>query len=93
MKSGPFGLWIGMSLDDFDSDLEQTGEFQYRTFSVPKMHSAFESYNLIVTPNHGLAKIIAIGKNINTQSNGLNIKNKFNDLRLKSSPYPHLSIT
>ena len=54
--------------------------FIYRTKTLLSGHPDFEFYSAIVTPEHGLCKITAVGKDINVNSFGSALTEKFNDL-------------
>lgn len=48
--------------------------------TAPKPHPNFESYDLIFSPTKGLIKIIALGKNIDTNTAGDQVQNEFHRL-------------
>ena len=82
--AGPFGLEKGMSLEDIGGNpikISDTGH--YMLSSVPKPHSAFETYIVRVAPTGGLFWIKAVGKEIKTNSYGIDIQSAFNTLREK----------
>ena len=80
--AGPFGLEMGMSKEQmkkefkmsFENGLKSTGigRFLYQV-KVPKPHSDFEVYYIIVTPEHGLCKIVAVNS-MTTNGYGSNVK-------------------
>lgn len=76
-KSGPFGLKMGMSLEQISNEYELLSHGIYRLISVPKPHSEFESYIVRVSPTHGLYWIKAIGKTIVTSSHGIELRLTF----------------
>ena len=80
--AGPLGLDMGQSLDALSKQmqLKKEREFVYSTSSTPKPHPDFETYNLIVTPEHGLCKLGAISKTFETSAYGEALKSKFNDI-------------
>lgn len=41
--------------------LKKELDFVYGTLATPRPHPDFESYNLIITPEHGLCKVGGIG--------------------------------
>lgn len=82
--TGPFGLPMGASL----AQLRRVGPVEslagatasYILKTVPKPHEAFESYLLIVLDGYGLCKISAIGKTIQSSSQGYEIQSAFRTL-------------
>lgn len=76
-KSGPFGLKMGMSLEQISNEYELLSHGIYRLLSVPKPHSEFESYIVRVSPTYGLYWIKAIGKTIVTSSHGIELRLTF----------------
>ena len=81
-QTGPFGLRMGMTLEEIGGDpksLDRPGF--YRLSEVPKPHFAFESYVVQVGPKNGLSWIKAIGKDISTGSSGAQLRSSFEDMR------------
>ncbi len=80
--AGPFGLDMGTPLAELNKlmklKLEKTA--LYSTPSVPKPHPDFDDYRLVVTPNHGLCKVIAWSRIISTSVYGTELVNKFSDV-------------
>lgn len=81
--AGPFGLSMGMKKSDFKGGLKEITPYIYIVNSVPKTHSAFDSYVVIIGPTCGLSKIKAIGKEIKTSSYGVELKRKFDAMEAK----------
>jgi hypothetical protein len=85
MGKGPFGLSMGMSLDEVYSEvygeIKEVAPGKYRANRVPKPHSSFEFYALQITQVHGLSWINAIGKAIDTDTYGHDVKLIFNAMR------------
>ncbi len=82
--SGPFGLKMGLSVKQIESagiTLTLEKEDLYLASSVPSPHRDFESYMLVMSPTSGLAKIIAISKDIQTNSQGHSLRGKFEDIQ------------
>ena len=79
--AGPFGLDMGMSIKQIDPNAEEIAPYTYKIKSVPKPHSAFESYVVKVSPKCGLCWIKAIGKDISTSTYGIELKSSFYDLK------------
>ena len=81
--AGPFGLKMGMPLEQIDAKAKQLAPGKYQITNVPKPHSAFESYVVQVAPKAGLCWIKAIGKDITTSSYGVELKSAFYDMKEK----------
>ena len=82
-KSGPFGLFMGMSLDQITNDYELISNGIYSIKTVPKPHSEFDYYIVRISPTYGLYWIKAIGKDIYTSSYGYELKGKFETITEK----------
>ncbi|HAJ9162678.1 TPA: hypothetical protein HO186_004925, partial [Escherichia coli] len=52
----------------------------YTSDKLPKQNADFEMYGLLISPKAGLCQIRALGKNIDTDSYGLALKSKFEEL-------------
>lgn len=79
--AGPFGLNMGMKINDFKSELKLIAGNTHKLTNVPKPNSNFESYTLLIDPKLGLAAIKAIGKNINTSVDGTGLQQQYEALR------------
>ncbi|WP_157353556.1 hypothetical protein [Aromatoleum toluclasticum] len=77
--AGPLGLDMGMSYDILSKNikLKQVKPFLYSTPSLQKDHSDFDDYQLLITPKHGLCKVVAWSKAIPTSVYGEGLKDKF----------------
>ncbi len=77
--AGPLGLDMGMPYDTLvkSMKLKQIKPFLYGTPSLPKGHSDFDDYRLLITPQHGLCKVVALSKAIPTSVFGEELKDKF----------------
>lgn len=84
-KKGPFGLWMGMNLEDLDCEIEEISPRHYKVHSAPAPHSAFECYCLRITPITGLSWVKAIGKTIRTNEYGLDLIAAFKTMEEKLS--------
>ena len=82
-NKGPFGLWMGMTLEEVGTSLEQVAPGKYITATVPRPHSAFENYVLQIAPRCGLSWIKAIGKTIPTSVFGLELRSAFDAMETK----------
>ncbi|MDP9706456.1 UNVERIFIED_ORG: TolA-binding protein [Rahnella aquatilis] len=83
---GPFGLEAGLSQKNIEDmigtklkPLEDSVNL-YTSDKLPKPNADFVVYGLLISPKVGLCEIRAVGKNINTDSYGLALKAKFEDL-------------
>ncbi len=83
---GPFGLEAGLSKKNIE---DMTGEELkpvvnsanlYTLESLPKKNADFEAYGLLISPKAGLCQIRAIGKNVDTDSYGIALKSKYEEL-------------
>ena len=76
--AGPLGLSKGMTLEE----IKRHGNFtlipgETLVYSSPTLtngHPDFEKYEAILTPQHGLCKIIAIGKDVSTSVFGSELR-------------------
>lgn len=82
--SGPFGVDSGMterqlrSLAGFGPS-DSTG-MTYQASMVPKPHADFESYVFVISPTVGLCRVGAIGKTVENDSYGGQLKSMFTNL-------------
>lgn len=81
--AGPFGLSMGMNKSDFKGKLKEIAPHKYTTNTVPKKHSAFETYVVKISPKSGLCYIKAIGKDISTNTYGVEVKSAFDSMESK----------
>ncbi len=83
---GPFGLEVGLGRDTIEKMVGKTltplaGQpNRYTLDTLPKTHSEFEQYILQISPQHGLCQIMAIGRDINSDSFGIALKGRFSEL-------------
>ena len=88
--SGPFGLEMGMSLDELGKKIElkphgnEKQAFVYNAVSVPNPHPDFNRYILSVSPEHGLCSIAAVSNPIKI-NNGNGIDSKFSEIEKELS--------
>jgi hypothetical protein len=78
--SGPFGLKMGLTLrqlENIDPDIVSKTDGTYSMKKVPTPHSSFESYLLTISPDTGLCKIMAIGKDIPDSDYGLALQSEY----------------
>lgn len=85
--NGPFGLEEGLSKENIEQMIGQPlvlvegTKNLYLTQSMPKENDSFEKYALLISPKVGLCQIRALGRDIATDSFGIALQGKFNDLR------------
>ena len=80
--AGPFGLSKGMTLEEvkkYGAFVSGDSPFMYTAKTLSNGHPDFESYSIILTPQQGLCKIQAGGKDVKTSSFGSELKEKHND--------------
>ncbi|MGO4743097.1 hypothetical protein [Serratia quinivorans] len=84
--SGPLGLQIGLTKKNIEDmtgvELKKVpNSFNiYATGFVPKKNAYFENYGLVISPEVGLCQIRAISKDLNTDSHGLVLKSKVEEI-------------
>jgi len=83
---GPFGLEEGLSKKNIE---DMTGEALepvegstnlYTSVTLPKKNADFAAYGLLISPSAGLCQIRAVGKRIDTDSFGIALSSKYEDL-------------
>ena len=80
---GPFGLKMGLSRGQIEvmvGQLTKSEEGIYWAEKLPKPHSGFRQYILVIGDKEGLCKIIGMGKTIETGSFGTDLQNRFDSL-------------
>lgn len=82
-RKGPFGMWMGMTISDFEAPLDEVAPCKFIAPVVPKPHSAFERYVCAIAPRSGLSWIKAIGNTIQTSSYGIELKTSFDVMEQK----------
>ena len=81
--AGPFGLEMGMTIDQIDKNAKQISSGKFKTDIVPKPHSSFEAYVLQFSSNTGLCYIKAVGKTFSVNSYGAELESVFTGLKDK----------
>lgn len=84
MADAPFGLKVGMSLDDLikiGGKPNQLGGNGYSFNSVPLPYAGFQDYVMTITPQNGLCKVVGFGKHITTSSYGDGVKLEFSAIK------------
>jgi hypothetical protein len=74
---------MGMTKEQIGEGLEEIGPNTFMTTSPPRPDRDFQEYGLMIDPNLGLTKIIAIGHSIPTSSFGTEVKRQFEVLENK----------
>lgn len=83
---GPFGLEAGLTQKNIEdmigAKLKPLPDSVnlYTSDKLPKQNADFEMYGLLISPKAGLCQIRAVGKNLDTDSYGLALKSRFEDL-------------
>lgn len=81
----PFGLTFGTSLAGMKKlipGLTSTeSKFLYNSTSVPTPYPGFESYAFLISPTHGLCKVVAIGVTIVEDRYGTTTRSRFGELQ------------
>lgn len=78
-SAGPLGLEMGTSLKDLQAmvELKGAGPHIYSTPVLPDGHPDFNKYLLVVTPQHGLCKLIAKTHPLRTSVYGTDLLSAF----------------
>ena len=87
-QQGPFGFERGMTREQIvkivgkDAVMHDPKDAAYLLVltTAPKPHSAFEKYILFISPAAGLLKVNAVGKTIECNAYGTDLKTSFNDV-------------
>ncbi len=79
--AGPFGLEMGMTLDQIDKNAKMLAPGKYQTKLVPKPHSSFEYYILQISPKTGLCWIKAVGNDLKVNTYGHALQTAFDEMR------------
>lgn len=80
--AGPFGLEKGMTLKQLGST-QPLSPGKYEVTSVPRAHSAFESYVVQVGPQAGLCWVKAVGHHVRAGAYGLELKTRFTEMKTR----------
>ncbi|MCS2152990.1 hypothetical protein MUU49_10485 [Scandinavium goeteborgense] len=83
---GPFGLEAGLTQKNIEDMIGAKlkplpdNVNLYTSNKLPNQNADFEMYGLLISPKAGLCEIRAVGKNIDSDSYGLALKSRFEDL-------------
>jgi hypothetical protein len=77
--AGPMGLKMSETLEELQkkATLTPDGAYVYRATSLPGGHPDFDRYTLLVTPEHGLCKVLAFSKPVETSVYGTELLDSF----------------
>jgi hypothetical protein len=81
--NGPFGLSMGLRIEDLEISMTEVKPCIYRAETLPKKHSAFQYYYLQITPVQGLAWVKSIGNTISTNPYGHELQSSFEEMKNK----------
>ena len=76
LSYGPFGLSVGMKIEEIDKKAKKIGINKYKIIP-PKKHESFKEYRVWIDPLKGLYQIEATGNTIISKGQGTEIKNEF----------------
>lgn len=80
--AGPFGFTMGMTLQELGNPQPREGNpGLYLVKTAPRPHSAFGSYLLRVSPVSGLCSVKGITDPFESDSFGIQVRSKFDDLK------------
>lgn len=81
--AGPFGVDMGMKVEELGEpeSILSTGYYHFAT--LPKSHPAFEGYVVQATPEQGICWIKAVGLDIPTNEDGSELRAGFEEMRVK----------
>lgn len=77
---GPLGLKSGMTraaLEQAAGEVNQVADYLFIARAVPEPLRGFDSYNLIVSPEVGLCRILTTSESITSDSAGSQLKDRF----------------
>jgi hypothetical protein len=77
---GIFGLWMGMSLEEFTTPVRTVDLNEYRADTVPEPHPEFDSYSFQLAPETGLTSITASGRRTPSNPDGTELRERFESL-------------
>lgn len=75
--AGPFGLDMGMQVENLPNITASKRPFMFDTKRVPQPHAVFGDFTLVATPEHGLCKILAFSSPIKTSAYGSEAREAF----------------
>jgi len=78
--AGPFGLSQGMPLSAFQGKCKSTDQKMVYFVEVPAPNPRFKGYMGVISDKAGLGQVIALGKNIETNAEGVQLRAEFDSL-------------
>jgi hypothetical protein len=85
---GPFGLRMGLTLEQIqaiDPDVSRKADNAYLVTVVPQPDPRFEFYTLAISPDSGLAKVVAVSKEITVDEYATELIAEFSDIQEEMS--------
>mgnify|MGYP000855582682 CR=1 FL=1 len=79
--SAPFGIEMGMSIEDVDKNASLNDSGKLYDVKPPKPHSLFEHYTIEATKQHGVCASKGLSKDIDTSVYGTELKSKYSELK------------
>lgn len=77
LADGPFGVRMGMTLNELGNDHQEVRRGVYKYATVPQPHSGFEAYIMRIGPTTGLCWIKAVGVDISDNAYGTSLRSTF----------------
>ena len=84
LAAGPFGFEYGMTKEQIvklvgQRAVEKEDGDRLSLSTAPKPHPDFEAYNLMISPEQGLVKIGAVGRDVQTTGSGYELRRAFTE--------------
>lgn len=85
---GPFGLRMGMALDELRqyAGVTTLGDHEYLVSSLPLGEPGMAQYRLMITPEHGLCRILATTCQVPVDGSGRHLRQRFEHLCRRLTP-------
>ncbi|HEX8697000.1 MAG TPA: hypothetical protein VF746_31570 [Longimicrobium sp.] len=82
-EARPFGFRAGATLSSLSSyGIERTDNNGiYRVRRAPESHPDFDGFTLVISPSHGLCKVVASSRTVETSAYGDRLKNLYERIR------------
>ncbi|WP_155914538.1 hypothetical protein [Asticcacaulis sp. AC460] len=81
--AGPFGIKMGAQVKDLKvvEKHDMSAPWEAYSISVPQPNSEFESYMIVLTPQTGVCKVLAIGKTYEDDRYGTSVRSAYDKLK------------